>query len=104
MTSSNLYPMLERAAKSLGHLRLRITLGRLWPDGRLLQRGQPAGGGSGRAARVIATNQGLETAPGAAELCRPRGRALQGLTVRDRMERTLLTKRGRRLYKSEARP
>ena len=60
---------------------------------RLLQRGHPAGGGSERARPVDRHEQGLETAQALREQPPPSGRSLKGLTARDRMERTLLTKR-----------
>ena len=60
-----LHPMLERAQQTQGH---RISArGRDGPGRcRLLQRGQPAGGGSERARPVDRHEQGLETAQGAA--------------------------------------
>ena len=48
---------------------------------------------------LIATNKDWKQRKALREQPPPRGRCPKGLTARDRMERTLLTKRGRRLYK-----
>lgn len=48
---------------------------------------------------LIATNKDWKQRQALREQPPPRGRAPKGLTARDRMERTLLTKRGRHLYK-----
>jgi transposase len=48
---------------------------------------------------LMATNKDWKQRKALREQPPPRGRAPKGLTARDRMERTLLTTRGRRLYK-----
>ncbi len=50
-------------------------------------------------ALLIATNKDWKQRQALREQPPPRGRCQKGLTARDRMERTLLTTRGRRLYK-----
>ena len=50
-------------------------------------------------ALLIATNKDWKQRQALREQPSPRGRCPKGLTARDRMERTLLTTRGRRLYK-----
>ena len=52
-----------------------------------------------RCLSFLCHHQGLETAEDATGEGCPRGRIPKGLSPRDRMERKLLTKRGRSLYK-----
>ena len=69
--------------------------------GRLLQR-DPSGGGQASPADRAA--QRLETAPGTAGAARPARAHVPATRHRDRMARTLLTQRGRRLYKKRGQP
>jgi len=52
---------------------------------------------------LIAPNKDWKQRQALREQPPPRGRCPKGLTARDRMERTVLTKRGRRLYKKRGR-
>jgi transposase len=94
-----LHPMLERAQANLKAIAYPHAVGTALADAGYcseanLMAADPAG-----PALLIATNKDWKQRKALREQPPPRGRAPKGLTARDRMERTLLTKRGRRLYK-----
>ncbi|MEO6197344.1 MAG: transposase [Dehalococcoidia bacterium] len=93
-----LHPMLKRAQANLKAIAYPHTLGTALADAGYgseanLTAADPAG-----PALLIATNKDWKQRQALREQPPPRGRAPKGLTARDRMERTLLTTRGRRLY------
>lgn len=94
-----LHPMLERAQANLKAIAYPHAVGTALADAGYcseanLMAADPAG-----PALLVATNKDWKQRKALREQPPPRGRAPKGLTARDRMERTLLTKRGRRLYK-----
>jgi len=94
-----LHPMLERAQANLKAIAYPHAVGMALADAGYcseanLMAADPAG-----PALLVATNKDWKQRKALREQPPPRGRAPKGLTARDRMERTLLTKRGRRLYK-----
>ena len=94
-----LHPMLERAQANLmalGHPKAITTA--LADAGYCSEANLMAAAPAGPAL-LIATNKDWKQRKALREQPPPRGRCPTGLTARDRMERTLLTKRGRRLYK-----
>ena len=94
-----LHPMLERAQANLKVSAYPQAVGTALADAGYcseanLMEADPAG-----PALLMATNKDWKQRQALREQPPPRGRCPKGLTARDRMERTLLTKRGRRLYK-----
>ena len=98
------HPMLERAQANLeagGHPEAVSTVladAGYWIEANVTN-AEPAG-----PELLRATNKDWKQRKALREPPPPRGRYPKGLTARDRMERTLLTKRGRRLDKKRARP
>jgi len=91
-----LHPMLERAQASLNAIASPHAVGTALADAGYcseanLMAADPAG-----PELLIATNKDWKQRKALREQPPPRGRAPKGLTARDRMERTLLTTRGRR--------
>jgi hypothetical protein len=94
-----LYPMLERAQANLKAIAYPHAVGTALADAgycseATLLAADPAG-----PELLMATNKDWKQRKALREQPPQRGRAPKGLTARDRMERMLLTKRGRRLYK-----
>ena len=93
-----LHPMLERVQANLTAIAYPQTVGTALADAGYcseanLLTADPAG-----PELLIATNKDWKQRKALREQPPPRGRAPKGLTARDRMERALLTTRGRRLY------
>jgi hypothetical protein len=94
-----LHPMLTQAQANLQAIKhpqpIKIALADAgYGSEANLTEADPAG-----PALLIATTKEWKQRQALREQPPPRGRCPKGLTARDRMERTLLTKRGRRLYK-----
>lgn len=94
-----LHPMLEAAQAQLHAIEYPQPIGTVLADAGYcseanLTEADPAG-----PALLIATNKDWKQRQALREQPCPRGRIPKGLSQRDRMERTLLTKRGRLLYK-----
>ena len=94
-----LYPMLERAQANLKALASPHAVGTALADAGYCSEANLLAADPAGPELLIATNKDWKQRKALRELPPPRGRAPKGLTARDRMERTLLTKRGRRLYK-----
>jgi len=94
-----LHPMLKQARANLETIDSPAVIGTVLADAGYcsetnLLAADPAG-----PELLMATNKDWKQRKALREQPPPRGRCPKGLTARDRMERTLLTKRGRRLYK-----
>ena len=94
-----LYPMLERAQANLKAIASPQALGTALADAGYCSEANLLVADPAGPELLIATNKDWKQRKALREQPPPRGRAPKGLTARDRMERTLLTKRGRRLYK-----
>jgi transposase len=94
-----LHPMLTEAQKNLQAIKYPQAIGTALADAGYcseanLTEADPAG-----PALLIAPNKDWKQRQALREQPPPRGRCPKGLTARDRMARTLLTTRGRRVYK-----
>ena len=94
-----LYPMLERAQANLKAIAYPHAVGTALADAGYCSEANLLAADPAGPILLIATNKDWKQRKALREPPPPRGRAPKGLTARDRMERTLLTKRGRRLYK-----
>jgi hypothetical protein len=94
-----LSPMLERVQANLTAMAFPHTLGTALADAGYCSEANLQAVDPGGPEWLIATNKDWTQRKALREQPPPRGRAPKGLTARDRMERTLLTTRGRRLYK-----
>ena len=94
-----LHPMLERAQANLKAIAYPQAVGTALADAGYCSEANLMAADPGGPALLMATNKDWKQRKALREQPPPRGRAPKGLTARDRMERTLLTKRGRRLYK-----
>ena len=94
-----LHPMLERAQANLKALAYPQAVGTALADAGYCSEANLMEADPDGPALLIATNKDWKQRKALREQPPPRGRYPKGLTARDRMERTLLTKRGRRLYK-----
>ena len=94
-----LHPMLERAQANLKAIAHPQAVGTALADAGYCSEANLMEADPDGPALLIATNKDWKQRKALREQPPPRGRSPKGLTARDRMERTLLTKRGRRLYK-----
>ena len=94
-----LYPMLERAQANLKALASPHAVGTALADAGYCSEANLLAADAAGPVLLIATNEDWTQRQALREQPPPRGRSPKGLTARDRMERTLLTTRGRRLYK-----
>ena len=94
-----LHPMLERAQANLEALAHPQAVGTALADAGYCSEANLMEGDPDGPVLLSATNKDWKQRKALREPPPPRGRYPKGLTARDRMERTLLTKRGRRLYK-----
>jgi transposase len=94
-----LHPMLERAQANLKAIKHPQAIGTALADAGYCSEANLTEADPSGPALLIATNKDWKQRKALREQPTPRGRCPKGLTARDRMERTLLTTRGRRLYK-----
>ena len=94
-----LHPMLERAQANLKAIAYPQAVGTALADAGYCSEANLREADPDGPALLIATNKDWKQRKALREQPPPRGRYPKGLTARDRMERTLLTTRGRRLYK-----
>ncbi len=94
-----LYPMLERAQANLKAIASPQAVGTALADAGYCSEANLLAADPAGPILLIATNKDWKQRKALREPPPPRGRAPKGLTARDRMERMLLTKHGRRLYK-----
>jgi len=94
-----LYPMLERAQANLKAIAYPHAVGTALADAGYCSEANLLAADPAGPELLMATNKDWKQRKALREQPPPRGRAPKGLTARDRMERMLLTKRGRRLYK-----
>ena len=94
-----LHPMLERAQANLKVIAYPQAVGTALADAGYCSEANLTAADPAGPELLIATNKAWKQRRALREQPPPRGRSPKGLTARDRMERTLLTTRGRRLYK-----
>lgn len=94
-----LHPMLKRAQANLKAIAHLQAVGMALADAGYCSEANLMEADPDGPVLLIATNKDWKQRQALREQPPPRGRAPKGLTARDRMERTLLTKRGRHLYK-----
>ena len=99
MTSSNCTRLLERAQANLKVIASPQAVGTALADAGYCSEANLLAADPAGPILLIATNKDWKQRQALREQPPPRGRAPKGLTARDRMERTLLTTRGCRLYK-----
>jgi hypothetical protein len=94
-----LHPMLKRAQANLKAIAHLQAVGMALADAGYCSEANLMEADPDGPVLLMATNKDWKQRQALREQPPPRGRAPKGLTARDRMERTLLTKRGRHLYK-----
>jgi transposase len=94
-----LHLLLERAQAHLKAMASPQTVGTALADAGYCSEANLLAADPAGPALLMAPNKDWKQRQALREQPPPRGRAPKGLTARDRMERTLLTTRGRRLYK-----
>ena len=94
-----LHPMLERAQANLKALASPQAVGTALADAGYCSEANLLAADPAGPALLVATNKDWKQRQALREQPGPRGRIPMRLSHRDRMERALLTKRGRRLYK-----
>jgi transposase len=94
-----LHPMLERVQAHLKAIAYPHAVGTALADAGYCSEANLLAADPAGPALLVATNKDWTQRKALREQPPPRGRSPKGLTARDRMERTLLTTRGRRLYK-----
>ena len=94
-----LHPMLERVQANLKAIAYPHAVRTALADAGYCSEANLLAADPAGPALLVATNKDWKQRKALREQPPPRGRSPKGLTARDRMERTLLTKRGRRLYK-----
>lgn len=94
-----LHPMLERAQANLKAIAHRQAVGTALADAGYCSEANLLAADPAGPALLMATNKDWQQRKALREQPGPRGRIPMRLSPRERMERVLLTKRGRRLYK-----
>ena len=94
-----LHSMLERVQAHLKAIAYPHAVGTALADAGYCSEANLLAADPAGPALLVATNKDWTQRKALREQPPPRGRSPKGLTARDRMERTLLTTRGRRLYK-----
>ena len=97
-----LRPMLEQTAENLAAAGVTAEVRAVVADAGYYSAANVAGGANGPEL-FVATTKDWKARKAARELPPPRGRIPRALGVRERMERKLLTKRGRALYRKRGR-